>query len=264
MVYIYTSIQNGFDNVRPPATPETPFAKYICYTNIPNLPRVYPWEYRPIYSDNDRSSRIPKILAHKMLPRDATYSIYHDGNFILRKNPLEIIEELLKEKQWAAHRHPIRTCIYEEAEIIKRDCPLANKQAVDMEIANYRALNWPSQAGLWANGFIVRRHIPETARLNELWWEFFRDGSHRDQLSFPIAKSRSGLDINTIDENIYASSYVLHKWHGAFKHKEDNPDFWDERAYIRSSLEDLKRLTGSDGGIKYGTTVYPDGREEYY
>src|SRR3989304_5543328 len=46
LLYVYTSIMDGFDNLRPPAVPAETFVKYICFTNVPNLPRVTPWEYR--------------------------------------------------------------------------------------------------------------------------------------------------------------------------------------------------------------------------
>ena|SRR3990167_1394629 len=253
MVYIYTSILNGFDNLRPPAVPAEDLARFVCFTNVPNLPRVYPWEYRPAYLAGKacRSSRVPKILPHLMLPEDAEYSIWHDGNFQLRHDPHLVIRELLKDRQWAAHRHPCRSCLYDEAEVVLRDCPLVDKTAVNQQIARYREDGFPPRAGLWANGFIVRRHTPEVARLNELWWEEFAAGSERDQLSFPVARAKSGLEIETIDANVFGSPWILFRWHAAWKERDDNPDFWPGRNRIRLRLADLARLTGSPGGIDF-------------
>ena len=263
MIYVYTSLLNGWDNLRPPATPADEFVRYICFTNVPNLPRVYPWEYRPAYAAGDacRSVRVPKILPHLMLPEDAEYSIYHDGNFQLRQDPHTVIGHLLSRHQWAAHKHPCRNCLYEEAEVILEDPGMAGWRAqkpeeeriepIRREIARYRAEGFPEHAGLWANGMIVRRHTPEVARLNELWWEHFSAGCERDQISFPAARAKAGLEIRTIPENIWASPWILFHWHAAFKTREDNPDFWPERSRIRQRLADLARLTGSTGGIAY-------------
>lgn len=253
MIYVYTSIVDGFDNLRPPAIPAETFVRFICFTNVPNLPRVYPWEYRPALraANPAQTSRVAKILPHLMLPADAEYSIYHDGNFQLRRDPQRIIEELLGGHDWAAHTHPARQCIYDEARIIQRDCPLVDSSAVDNEISAYRRDGYPAAAGLWANGFIVRRHTPDIALLNERWWELYSRGCGRDQLSFPVARRALGIDIATIQANIYASPYILFRWHAAFKTHEDNPDFWPEREQIRMRLNRLGELTGAFSGIDY-------------
>lgn len=254
MIYVFTSILNGFDNLRPPAVQEETFVKYICFTNIPNLPRVTPWEYRPAYIAGKpcRSSRVPKILPHLMLPRDAEYSIWHDGNFQLRRSAEEAIQGLLTDgRQWAAHKHPCRTCLYDEAEVVLRDCPLVDKEAVASQVSRYRQRGFPEKAGLWANGFIVRKHTPEVARLNELWWEEYSNGCERDQLSFPVARCKAGMEIKTIDADVFASPWVLFRWHAAWKNKEDNPDYWGQRNETGDRLAQLARLTGSDNGIDW-------------
>lgn len=263
VIYVVTSILEGFDNLRPPAIPAETFCKFICFTNVPNLPRVTPWEYRPAYMAGKlcRSSRVPKILPHLMLPADAEYSIWHDGNFQLRKDPQTVINQLLSNHDWAAHRHPCRNCIYEEAKEVLNGCPLTNKEEVTRQIEKYHASNFPANAGLWANGFIVRRHTPAVARLNAMWWEEFRDGSERDQLSFPVALRNSGMDIRTINENVFVSSWILSRRHAAFKELEDNSDYWPERMEIHGRLAELARLTGSDSCSKYGVSRDASGAE---
>lgn len=253
MIYVFTSLVDGFDNLHPPACPPDADVRYFCFTNIPNLPRVYPWEYRPIYNvgSASKNSRVPKILPHRMLPADATYSIYHDGNFQLRQDPHKIIDTLLKDHDWAAYKHPARNCIYEEAEIIMRDCPLVPKNAVQEEISRYRTDGVLAGGGLWANGFLVRRHTPEVAQLNEAWWKLYMAGCGRDQLSFSVVRKEIDFRINTINGNVYASEYVLFRFHAAFKARDDNSDFFPARDLIRGNLSALAQLTGSDGGIKH-------------
>jgi hypothetical protein len=253
VLYVYTSILNGFDNLRPPATPHDDPGKvrYICFTNIPNLPRVHPWEYRPAYiatGNPARDSRIPKILPHLMLPADATASIYHDGNFQLRQDPAAIVNELLAEHDWAAHRHPGRNCIYDEAKILLQE-KIGTRELVESDVSRFRAWGHPANAGLWAMGMIVRRHTDHVALLNEKWWQLFQDGCERDQISFPVAKLSMGLLVRTIDADIFSSPYLLFRWHAAWRDREDNPDFWRQRDQIRSKLEALKIATLSNGNI---------------
>lgn len=252
MIYVYTCIIDGFDNVRPPAVPAEDTVRYICFTNIPNLPRVYPWEYRPIYDvgNPSRTSRVPKILPHLMLPEDAEYSIYHDGNFQLRQSAHQMIDILDDEHQWAAHAHPGRNCIYDEAQILIRE-RIGTRELVEADVARYRAAGFPEKAGLWANGMLVRRHTPEVASLNELWWEFYSRGCERDQISFPPALARSKVRVRTIQQNIFSSSCVVFRWHAAWRKKEDNPDFWSQRDSIRGRLSRLAEITGTTGGVRH-------------
>lgn len=256
MLYVFTSILDGFDNLRPPAVgaDEPGTVRYICFTNIPNLPRVYPWEYRPFYratGNPARDSRVAKILPHLMLPADATMSIYHDGNFQLRIDPPAIAAALMGEKHdWAAHKHPCRSCIYDEAAVLLRE-KIGTQSLVESDIARYRESGHPEKAGLWANGMIVRRHTDKVAELNEEWWRLFDSGCERDQISFPVARARVGVNVNTINHSVYSSPYILNRWHAAFIDREDNPDYRKQRDWHRANLRSLARVTRSDGGIHH-------------
>ena len=262
MLYVYTCILSGFDNLRPPAVPPEDGVRWICFTNIPNLPRVHPWEYRPAYlvSDSSRASRIPKLLPHLMLPPDAEYSIYHDGNFRLRVSPCEIVDTLLADDyDWAAYGHPARKCIYDEARILLEDKGMEGwrkqkperAESIRAEIARYRDSEYPERNGLWANGFIARRHTIGVRDLNDEWWKLYAQGSERDQLSFPVARYEREFPIRTITGNIYQSPYLQFCWHAAWRNKEDNPDFWPERDRTRARLGRLQELAGPAVGVGF-------------
>ncbi len=253
MIYVYSVIMNGWDNLRSPAVPVEDGVRYICYTNLPHLPRVHPWEYRPLYSVSGhpaRTSRVPKILPHLMLPYDTEYSIYHDGNFQLKVSPIAMIESLLKDHDWAAHKHPCRDCVYEEGEILIRE-RIGTTALVEEEMARYRVRGYPVHAGLWANGMLVRRHTAGVATLNELWWDLYSSGCERDQTSFPVARYHEEMEIRTIDEDVYRSPYLLQRWHAAWKDRDDNPDYWEERARLRGRLGRLERIAGPGAGVSY-------------
>lgn len=268
MNYLYTCILNGFDNQRPLIAPKEDGWRYVCFTNVPNLPRVEPWEYRPIYDlgDPSRTSRVPKILPHVCLP-DAEYSIYHDGNLQLQTSPQKIIDTLLAVNHWSAFKHPARTCIYEEADVLLNHDSmqewLARKperaRLIQEEICRYRRIPFPEKSGLWANGFIARRHNPNTRKLNEIWWQLFSEGSERDQLSFPVARRKADLHIETIDGEIHRSGLLKFNYHAEWKHTEDNPNFWPQRKEIKHRLAELARLTRSDGGIHFGQSTSSTG-----
>lgn len=256
-LYVYTCILNGFDNLRPPAVESDPSVRYICFTNVPNMPRIHPWEFRPAYmlgnQSPSRSARVPKFLPHLLLPPDCTYSIYHDGNFRLRLPPGELIDRYLSKHDWAVHRHPERGCIYQEADLIMNAswCSEELRTAIQAEICTYKRNQYPANNGLWANGIILRRHTEGVKDLNEYWWNLYLEGGPRDQISFPVARMARNFPVNTIESNIFSSPIAQWSWHAAWKDREDNPDFWPERDRTRARLERLKQLTGDSGGIGF-------------
>lgn len=249
MIYVFTSIADGWDNLRAPeVVSNSENVRYICFTNVPNLPCVGPWQYRPLpeLGHRGRTSRLPKILPHLMLPADAEFSIYHDGNFQLKWLPEEIIQTALISQDWAAHRHPCRTCLYDEASVLLKE-NIGTANLVEDQIARYRAAEHPDHSGLWANGFLVRRHTNAVKVLCEHWWREFANGCERDQVSFPFAQRNSGVEVNTLLGVIYESPFMNFWWHAAWKERLCNFDYVPQRRRVHADLELLKELTGLRG-----------------
>ena len=255
-IVVYTCLVGGFDNLRPPLCVPEPGVRYICFTDVPVLPRVDPWEFRPVHrvkgpiglTEPARTSRLPKILPHLVLPEDCDYSIWHDGNFQMKASPTATISKLLRTSDWAAHKHPGRDCIYKEAKVLLSE-KIGTPALVERQIARCRDVyGHPKGYGLWANGLIVRRHNAATAALNERWWDLFSDGCERDQISFPVALRESGVAIETIRHtDIYGSEFVKFNWHAAFKAREDNPTYWPERDRIAARVRKLEEIAGLGG-----------------
>lgn len=200
-----------------------------------------------------RTSRLPKILPHLVLSTDCDYSIWHDGNFQMKASPTETVAKLLRTADWAAHKHPARDCIYDEARILLSE-KIGTGALVERQIGRCREVyGHPEHFGLWANGFIVRRHNGTTAALNEAWWKLFADGCERDQVSFPVAMRESHVQIETIRHtDIYGSEYVKFNWHAPWKDREDNPTHWPERARIAARVRKLEEISGP-GGYEWKT-----------
>ena len=267
VIYVMTCILGGFDNLRPPLVAPDPGVRYICFTDIPVLPDVPPWEFRPVHRvifdtddmagghgdlvDAARTSRLPKILPHLMLPADADYSIWHDGNFQLKVPARDVVAKLLRTADWSAHKHPCRDCIYDEAEVLLRE-KIGTAALVENQIRVYHSLGHPKHFGLWANGMIVRRHNAEVAHVCERWWELFAAGCERDQISFPAAIRDSNVGVETIRHcDIYGSEFLKFNWHAAWKDREDNPTYWPERERIAARAQRLRQIAG-DGGYTWG------------
>ena len=262
MIYVYTCILGGFDNLRPPLVPPEPGVRWICFTDVPVLPDVPPWEFRPVHraGSESRTSRLPKILPHLVLPADCDYSIWIDGNLQLAKPASEIVNAELRFDDWAAHRHPVRGCVYEEGALLKsllrdkpEEWPGLNARELTEEMDRYEIAGFRHGLGtMTANGVIIRRHTPKVAALNEVWWKLFTAGCGRDQLSFPVALWQSGIAINRMPHyhDIYTSPLVRFGWHAAWKDKPDNVQYRPERARIAARVAKLREVVG-DGGYHW-------------
>ncbi len=245
---VYTVILNAWDYLRPPLVIE-PNARYVAFVDQP-MPSCPPWEFQPAFTPFDspaRNSRLPKLLPD--LHFEAEYSIYHDANFALKVSPQYLVERYLKPKkrELSMFIHPARQTVEQEA-----DCILAHPEwfpTIDMNDVRHQVKRWMElgrPAGLWAAGMIIRKHTPDVAAFNRLWWKEFMAGSPRDQLSLPIARFLAGMKIEDINGTIIGgdNDLLAFHWHAAWKDRVDNPQRADELAPFAARRAELERICG--------------------
>lgn len=245
MIVVYTAIIGGWDNLRPPDVIEEG-VRYVCFSDTIMDP-VRGWEIQPAFCpfhDSARNARIPKMLPH--LHFDAEYSIYHDANFSIRMLPSAIVARHLSGADIAMYEHPCRKHIGEEASCLrdlwaKGELPGLEGRLLDAQITTWKHAGAP--LGLWAGGFIARRHTGAVREFNETWWYQFRDGCTRDQIALPMARHLCGININTIRGNILGTIPELaYHWHAAWRDKGDNPKFLTRRAELQAKRLRLLEL----------------------
>lgn len=182
---VYTAIFGNYDKLLEPLRKSSDI-DYICFTddktlssNVWNIQVIKP----KISSDSCRSARFVKICAHKFL-QNYKYSMYVDGNKTIKEVP--DILGILDNSKFSIEAHPVRDCIYEEAEA----CKILNKDSCDIldnQVKIYRKLGFPKHAGLYDSGLHFKEHNdPEIIRLSEQWFGHVRDYSRRDQVSLPF------------------------------------------------------------------------------
>jgi hypothetical protein len=202
---VYTFIFGDYDDLKSPAI-ITPGWDYICFTDDPTL-RSDVWDVR--LSTRTRADR---QLEHKK------YSIKHMILFhqYLRGYNLSLsvgaqlglncnLDDLMREHFRAGDdmmicQHAERECIYDEAELCK-GWLLDDPARIDAQMQRYRAMGYPAHNGLYATGIIARWHDRANVRaMCEFWWEEYRRGSRRDQLSLNYAIWKSApIKISAID-----------------------------------------------------------------
>jgi hypothetical protein len=195
MVTVITSITAGKDRL----IDDQPRggAAWIAFLEIPQASSL--WRVRPAYDrfrSPRRNSRAPKILPHLFV--DAECSLWIDANVQLLAPPQSLVAMHLQRHDIALFRHPLRDCIYAEAEECIR-LGLDDPDLIRAQMREYAAAGYPAKRGLCENNFILRRHTKKVRRLNEAWWAEYCGGAVRDQLSFMVAADRAGVDINILD-----------------------------------------------------------------
>jgi hypothetical protein len=198
-VVIYSSLFGNYEQIRELQV-EYKDIDYFMFTDNPNLKSDH-WKINVIedsLQNPRRTSRLPKILPHKYLPNH-DISIYMDANFqLLTDDIYQMIEQCLDGNDLALSKHKRRNCLYKELE----HCVKVQKEK--REIADrikdkYLKNGFPSNWGLYLNGFIIRRNTDQIKQLNEMWWSEYSSGSERDQCSLMYCLWKLGIPVNPID-----------------------------------------------------------------
>lgn len=208
-IVVYTVVLGGYDTVHRPAI-VNPHVRYVAITDGPAPP---PWEVvrpREKSADRVRDSRRWKLLAHELFP-DADWTIYLDGQLQLAVDPVSLLAEC---EAWGPgdlylFHHQDRECLYAEAREVLRIGKDRDRRTVDAQIARYRAAGFPEAAGLYLGGMLVRS--PAAAKFNLRWWDEVQRGSHRDQISVPVALAASGVRHTALPALWWQHFFLRHK-----------------------------------------------------
>lgn len=234
---VYTFIFGGYDDLKPPAV-ITPGWDYICFTDDPAL-RSDIWDVRlsprgraDRQLENKKYAMKHMILFHQYL-KGYDLSLSIGGQMELNCN----LDDLMREHFRAGDdmmicRHPDRDCIYDEAEVCKAE-GIDDRARIDAQIERYRAIGYPPHNGLYATGVIARWHQRANVRaMCRFWWEEYRRGSKRDQLSLNYAIWKSApIKISVID---FAQQFDVKR----------NFKIWPHKSRFRLDGTNIKFATG--------------------
>lgn len=204
-VRIYTANMGGRDRPWPQVEQTVP-VDWVYFTDDPEFTAPAPWAtvYRAPDESLHRNLRAKWFKTHPFGVShdwdDADYAIWIDASMqITSPNFAEEAIAALDGKTIAAWRHPRRDCIYEECEAALTYESVDDRYATQPlreQVEHYRTVDeYPEHGGLWACGTIVwtRPALP----LGEEWYRECLAWSMQDQLSFPVAARRTGIEVAT-------------------------------------------------------------------
>lgn len=211
-VVIYTSIFG--DEVTLYPQPSLKGIHFICFSDRMHSAKGWKVVVVPEVFENDnvRNNRYYKILPHKILA-DYNFSIYIDGNFVILKSPLELVENEMGDCNMLAFDHnqtekDPRNCIYKEYDAIlelyvKKGVLKDDLDVIKSQIDLFRANGYPENNQLIKGGVLIRKHNePDVIAAMERWWYFIENYSKRDQLSFNYVAWETGLKYKFLQGDI--------------------------------------------------------------
>ena len=222
-IVIYTAIF-GMKDVLPKQSFHPKNAHFVCFTDA--RPRnSYGWEIRlekPISLDPVRAAKIYKILPHQYFP-DYEYSVWIDGNIVIRGDVWRLVEQYLQNANFAAYNHmggeDKRDCIYEEARELLRAMDHGryaglNADQIRRQVRKYEAEGYPAHNGLITSMILLRKHNKEDVK-NTMkdWWNEIEHGSRRDQLSFNYVAWKNNFTFNYIPGDSRKNAFFRQKSH---------------------------------------------------
>ena len=219
-IAIYTSIFGGYDDL-PEISYKPNNCDFLCFTEKNITSKDWGIIKVPkIYSDSNRNAKRFKVLPHKYLKK-YDYSIWIDGNMIVRGDVNKLIKEHLSDTSIAFYSHAnnvldSRSCPYEEAEYI---LTIGNKNynlnpergilaykdnptIITKQMQNYEYAGFPRNKGLITGMVILRKHNdPSCIKVMEQWWSEICYNSKRDQLSFNYSAWKQNIKFNYLPED---------------------------------------------------------------
>ncbi|MBL7738705.1 MAG: DUF616 domain-containing protein [Chitinophagaceae bacterium] len=208
----YTAIIGNYDTLKEPQV-ITPGWRYICFTDQDFKSNV--WEICGV-SENasvnpQASARFLKLNPHIVLG-DHTRSMWADGSFIINCNLNHWFDNNCKPPMTCI-RHPIRRCVYQEADAVKRNRRTGTEGVVS-QMTRYKEEGLPEYNGLIQSGLLMRWNTKEVNDFCEFWWKETMAGSMRDQISFAYCHWKMPV-ANFINYDYRKIGQFIYKKHNA-------------------------------------------------
>lgn len=226
-IAVYTTIFGGYAPLRilPPQSVE---ADFFCITDDPtNLAtssdhsdpkKSVKWNV--IEANIPRRDLAARLRAKffKMFPteieqmKNYDVHIYIDGSIEVTSTKfVEYCINNLKSADICLFKHPDRDCIFQEANA-SIDLIKYKNENINQQMSDYHKF-FPTGAGLYACGILVRRNNSTIKSLMGNWWWEQIKYTYQDQLSFPVVCKMKGIMPNTFPDPQYKNNYFRVHWH---------------------------------------------------
>ena len=262
-ICVYTCITGDYDDLHEIESPEKG-VDYYCFTNNKKL-KSKTWKIVQIKDnklDNQRLSRKIKMLGDPNIFKRYEISVWMDASVIWDKGIVNFVEEYLDDNLFAAFKHHRRNTVKDEG----ASCWRLRKDTKESIVRTLRRLEtegFLDNVGLYEMTVFAKRHNNEIVKKTmKTWFEMVCNYSKRDQLSFPYAIWKTGLDVQPIRLSVWDNEWFHNAKHRLNRRVEDclvyfgNPDI--EFDFEKAVVCDYKK---SGNVFSFETTVLCDTNE---
>ena len=215
---LITAIYDGYDDLKPTMPQKGVNVDWVLVTDDEALKdeatargwRVV-YEPRPGVHPN-RAAKHPKYEPWKYT--DAEQSVWVDASFRI-VSPTMAAEALAHADPIAQFAHPWRDCLFTEAKESAGLAKYAGEPVLE-QAEDYRQAGHPENWGLWATGFIARRHTEAVRKMGWLWLAETYRWSFQDQISQPFALREKGLRPTALPGTHLATPWLAYE--GSSRH----------------------------------------------
>ena len=208
---LFTIHFGGYD------APHEPFVSegwdYLMFTNRTDI-KSEVWQIRHVTTPlpNYLAARYVYISSHLFVPTEYQFSLMIGGQIHVVGDLNNLDIEFGSD--FNMMKHPCRTCIYQEAETIRKENIDKTMNFVP-QLERYRAEGFPENYGLNACGIIGRHNNGFTECFEREWWHQVMTGSYRDQLSFDYVRWKLGGTVHNFGywETLAGDTFSVHQ-HG--------------------------------------------------
>ncbi|GAG85720.1 unnamed protein product, partial [marine sediment metagenome] len=194
-IAVYSAITGGYEPYRHNQNKNG--AKFFMFSD--RYEDSWTWQFYPstkLFVDPRRNARYHKILPHEYFD-DYDVTCWIDGSMEVKASLPYLIETWLPGYDCVVFKHPDRTCVYDEATVVKGK-GYDHADVIDRQMAKYKDEGYPKNNGLSETKIVMRYNTPEITKFNKLWFYELTTGSLRDQLSFDYCAWKTGLKVNRV------------------------------------------------------------------
>ena len=153
-------------------------------------------------------SRFYKFFFYNKLKK-YKYSVYFDGNVILKKNFLSLLKKFISSKKdIGLFRHSARSNVYQEINVTLKEKKNSHLEVIRL-LNFYKKKKYSSKNDLTENCIILRRNKSKKLFLvMKIWWKLLKLYGKRDQILLPYVIWRTKISKLIFNINLRDARYV--------------------------------------------------------
>lgn len=180
MKIVFTIVLGGYDDLKP-VREKNPDWRYIAIVDDLSIEKNG-WDLLHISKlnppgglNNVYLQRWDKVIGAVEFFKCDT--LYIDGTHEVLKDVTRLFGSRICFK-----KHPVRNCIYKEAEACIR-LKKAHTDSINAQMKEYAGMGMPEGLGMFETGILFRPYTEEVYDFCKRWWSEISRHTHRDQLS---------------------------------------------------------------------------------